>query len=110
MPRLPLVPALLAAIALLVVPAEAGAECGGATGFHATEICPPVATFTVSPDDQVVPGTLLTFDASASYVALPRTIVKYQWSWDGPDNAFEIDGGTESKVVTHTLPQGKHTV
>ena len=108
MPRLLLVPLLLTAVAVLGVPAEASASCGGATRILKREICPPSAHFVASAT-QVQPGAGVDFDASGSSVLLPRTIVQYAWNF-GDGTPEEVHGAGDP-LTSHTFAtRGRRTV
>lgn len=65
---------------------------------------PPVASFTISPQQPVEPGTVVTFDASASSDA-DGSIVS--WDWDLVDDGV-VDA--QGEVVTFTYPNAGYLV
>jgi hypothetical protein len=57
---------------------------GSFCGIRASNACtpPPVAILTVEPNDTVV-GVPVVFDGNSSYAIGGKTIVKYEWDFDG---------------------------
>jgi PKD repeat protein len=59
---------------------------------------PPTASFTFTPNPAAI-GLPVTFNAAGS----SADTTKYEWSFDGDDTTFEVDGGAVA-TTTHTFP------
>jgi PKD repeat protein len=68
-------------------------------------LVPPTAAFTITPEQPIVVGDIVTFDASASFDD-DGTIVKYVWDF-GDENSIKV----EDHEITHSYSvAGNYTV
>ena len=66
---------------------------------------PPTAILTVEPDETAL-GVTVTFDASDSFAQSGKTIVKYEWDFDG-DGTYDYYETTPCDgIATHTYTSG----
>jgi PKD repeat protein len=73
--------------------------------FISPFLAPPIAAFTIAPEESVVVGETVTFDASASFDD-DGTIVTYVWDFGDENTARE-----EVPTVTHSYTvAGEYTV